>query len=379
MAGFTAVHTEIMLRAVVLLGWGQGSSRARRGTGVAGGRRSRLGVGRRRRTLGGDFVLAALFSATAFARIARFSFRVLIRELVESNGLIDQSVERSSTSCHSTSLLNVRLETTEEHEAFGVVVDIQRRSVGLKLLRVQRSRTSLPKAEELIFRLSFKSAVTVDIGELLFEALIVVTKGMRGIDGNFIRPGERFILEAGNDKEDASFVGTIGVGADREDKRALNHEILEFRNLARERFRRRHLWVAKGVRTHGKDWRTVGLLCRRVLGIRRLSGGGRTSAILKRVETSVHAREKSEKVGRSGLVGFRVALGRVGSRLRSVSCFASAGFHSRHKGDGEAREGGVDCRVSAFELSKCKGTIAFGYERDLRRRKGQPGTGRRKD
>jgi hypothetical protein len=110
-----------------------------------------------------------------------------------------------------------------------------------------------------------------------------------------------------------------------------------------------------------------------------VSGGGRTSAILKRVETSVHAREKSEKVGRSGLVGFRVALGRVGSRLGSTSCFASAGFHSRHRTMGEAREGGVDCRVSAFELSKCKGTIAFGYERDLRRRKGQPGTGRRKD
>jgi hypothetical protein len=98
-----------------------------------------------------------------------------------------------------------------------------------------------------------------------------------------------------------------------------------------------------------------------------VSGGGRTSAILKRVETSVHAREKSEKVGRSGLVGFRVALGRVGSRLGSTSCFASAGFHSRHRTMGEAREGGVDCRVSAFELSKCKGTIAFGYERDLRR------------
>ena len=248
---------------------------------------------------------------------------MLIRKLVESNGLVDQSVKRSSTSCHSTSPLNVRLETTEEHETFGVVVDIQRRSVGLELLRVQRSRTSLPKTEELIFRLSFKSAVTVDIGELLFEALVVVTKRMRGIDGDFIRPGERFILEAGNNKEDASFVGTIGVGADREDKRALNHEILEFRNLARERFRRRHLWVAKGVRTHGKDGRTVGLLCRGVLRIRRVSGGGRTSAILKRVETSVHAQKKSEKVSRSVLVGFRVALERVGSRLGSTSCFAS--------------------------------------------------------
>jgi hypothetical protein len=39
---------------------------------------------------------------------------------------------------------------------------------------------------------------------------------------------------------------------------------------------------------------------------------------------------------------------------RSVPCFASAGLHSRHKGDGEACEGGVDCRVSALELSKCK-------------------------
>src|SRR6202020_1076019 len=182
--------------------------------------------------------------------------RVLIRKLVESNGLIDQSVERRSTSCHSTSLLDVRLETTEEHETFRFVVDIQRRSVGLKLLRVQRSRTSLPKAEKLIFRLSFESAVTVDVGELLFEALVIMTKRMCRIDGDFVRPGERFILEARNDKEDASFVGTIGVGADREDERALDHEILEFRDLARERFRRRHLWVAKGVRTHGKDCRT---------------------------------------------------------------------------------------------------------------------------
>jgi hypothetical protein len=81
-----------------------------------------------------------------------------------------------------------------------------------------------------------------------------------------------------------------------------------------------------------------------------VSGGSRTSAIVKHVEMSVHARKKSEKVSGSGLVGFRVALGRVGSQLGSTSCFASAGFHSRHKGNGEAREGGVDCRVSAFEL-----------------------------
>jgi hypothetical protein len=93
-----------------------------------------------------------------------------------------------------------------------------------------------------------------------------------------------------------------------------------------------------------------------------VSGGGRTSAILKRVETSVHAREKSEKVSRSGLMGFRVALGRVRSRLRTISCSASARFHSRHKGDGEAREGGVDCRVSALELSKCKDD-RVGYDR----------------
>jgi hypothetical protein len=51
---------------------------------------------------------------------------------------------------------------------------------------------------------------------------------MRGIDSNFIRPGERFILEARNNKEDASFVGTIGIGADREDEHTLNHEIREF-------------------------------------------------------------------------------------------------------------------------------------------------------
>jgi hypothetical protein len=57
--------------------------------------------------------------------------------------------------------------------------------------------------------------------------LVVVTKRVRRIHGDFIRPGERFILEAGNDVEDAFFVGTIGVGADREDERALNHEILE--------------------------------------------------------------------------------------------------------------------------------------------------------
>jgi hypothetical protein len=184
--------------------------------------------------------------------LARFSFRVLVRKLVESDGLVDQSIERRSTSCHSTSLLNVRLEATEEHETFYVIVDIQRRSVGLELLRVQCGRISLPKAEELIFRLRFESAVTVDIGELLFEALVIVTKGMRGIDGNFVHPGERFILETRNDKEYASFVGTIGVGADREDERTLNHEILEFRDLARERFRRCHLRVAKGVRTNGK-------------------------------------------------------------------------------------------------------------------------------
>ena len=299
MARFAAVHTEVVFHAVVPLGRGQRTARARRRIVVAGGRRLGLGVRRQGGIFGGSFVLATLFFAAAFARIARFLFEVLIRKLVESNGLVDQSVKRRSTSYHSTSLLNVRLETTEEHETFGVVVDIQRRSVGLELLRVQRSRTSLPKAEELIFRLSFKSAVTVDIGELLFEALVVVTKRMRGIDGDFIRPGERFILEAGNDKEDVSFVVTIGVGADREDKRALNHEILEFRDLGRERFRRCHLWAAKGVRTHGKDGRIVGLLCRGVLRIHRVSGGGRTSAIHKRVEMSVHARKKSEKVSRS--------------------------------------------------------------------------------
>jgi hypothetical protein len=228
-------------------------------------------------------------------------------------------------------------------------------------LRIQHSRTSLPKAEELIFRLSFKSAITVDVGELLFEALVVVTKGMLVIDGNFVRPGERFILEAGNDKEYASFVGTISIGADREDEHALTHEILEFRDVARERFRRCHLWVTKGVRTNSKDWRTVGLLCRRVLIIHQLSGGGRTSAILKRVETSVHVRKKSEKVSCSGLIVFRVALGRVESWLGDDFCFATAGFHSRHKGDGEAREGGVDCRVSAFELLKCNGD-RIGYD-----------------
>jgi hypothetical protein len=53
-------------------------------------------------------------------------------------------------------------------------------------------------------------------------------------------------------------------------------------------------------------------------------------------------------------MGFRVALRRIGSQLGSISYFASTGFHSRHKGDGEAREGGADCQVSAFELSKCK-------------------------
>jgi hypothetical protein len=51
------------------------------------------------------------------------------------------------------------------------------------------------------------------IGELLFEALIIVTKRTRGINSDFIRSDERFILEAGNDKEDASFVGTIDIGA----------------------------------------------------------------------------------------------------------------------------------------------------------------------
>jgi hypothetical protein len=91
--------------------------------------------------------------------------------LIESDGLIDQSVKRRSTSCHGTSLLDVRLETIVEHETFCFVVDIQRRRVGLKLLQAQRSRTSLPKAEELIFRLSFNSAVTVDVGKLLCEAL----------------------------------------------------------------------------------------------------------------------------------------------------------------------------------------------------------------
>jgi hypothetical protein len=164
--------------------------------------------------------------------------------------------------------LNVGLETTEEHETCGVVDKIQQRSVGPKLLCVQRSRTSLPKAEELMFRLRFKSGITVDIGELLFEEFVIVTERMHRIDSNLIRPGERFVLEASDSKKYASFIGTIGVGADRENKRALNHEILEFRDLAREQFRQHHFWVVKGVWTHGKDWRTVGLLCRRVLGIR---------------------------------------------------------------------------------------------------------------
>jgi hypothetical protein len=54
-------------------------------------------------------------------------------------------------------------------------------------------------------------------------------------------------------------------------------------------------------------------------------------------------RKKSKKIGRSGLRVFRVALGRVRSRAGdSTFVLVTAGFHSRHEGDGEAREGVVD-------------------------------------
>ena len=306
----------------------------------------------------------------AFARIG-FSFllfRVLIRELVESDGLIDQSKEGESAAGHSTSLLNLVLETTEEYETFCIVVEIKRRSVGLELLRIRSSRTSLPNAEELIFRLSLESAVTVDVGELLFEEIVIVTKGMRGIDGNFVRPGERFILEARNDKEDASFVGTIGVGADREDERALNHEILEFRDLARERFRRRHLGVAEKVgirsmsRTRGRDRRKLGLLYRRFLRHFRVHWSG-APAILECVKALIYAHESGEDVvekgclriwivvwGRSGFDGRfgQSSSGGGGSSSRSGSSFSSAGLGSRTRG---RHEGRCDEKVETRGLS----------------------------
>ena len=65
-----------------------------------------------------------------------FALGVLIRELVESDGLIDQSIEGESAAGHSTSLLNFILETTEEHETFCIIVEIKRRSIGLELLRI---------------------------------------------------------------------------------------------------------------------------------------------------------------------------------------------------------------------------------------------------
>jgi len=296
-----------------------------------------------------------------------FALGVLIRELVESDGLIDQSIEGESAAGHSTSLLNFILETTEEHETFCIVVEIKRRSIGLQLLRIRSSRTSLPNAEELIFRLSLESAVTVDVGELLFEEVIIVTKRMRRIDGNFVRPGERFILEARNDKEDASFVGTIGVGADREDERALNHEILEFRDLARERFRRRHLGVAEKVgirsRTRGRDCRKLGLLYRRFLRHFRVHWSG-APAILECVKALIYAHESGEDVVEKGCLRIRIVVwgrsgfdGRFGqsssggsgsSSSRSGSSFSSARLGSRTRG---RHEGRCDEKVETRGLS----------------------------
>jgi len=283
---------------------------------------------------------------------------VLIRELVESNSLIDQSIEGESAAGHSTSLLNLVLETTEEHETFCIVVEIKRRSVGLELLRIRSSRTSLPNAEELIFRLSLESAVTVDVGELLFEEIVIVTKRMRRIDGNFVRPGEGFILEARNDKEDAPFVGTVGVGADREDERALNHEILEFRDLARERFRRRHLGVAEEVRsrsrsrsrTRGRDCRKLGLLCRGFLRHFRVRWSG-APAILECVKALVYAHESGEDVVEEGCLRIRIVGwgrsgfdGRFGRSSSSSGSSSSAGSSSRtvcrHGGRTRRRKGG---------------------------------------
>jgi hypothetical protein len=86
----------------------------------------------------------------------------------------------------------------------------------------------LPKAEELIFRLRLKSAITVHIGKLLFEEFVIVTEWMCWINSNLVCPGERFVFEVRDDKKYASFFSTIGVGADRENEHALNHEILEF-------------------------------------------------------------------------------------------------------------------------------------------------------
>ena len=42
----------------------------------------------------------------------------------------------------------------------------------------------------------------------VMTVLIVVTKRILRINSDFICPGERFILEVGNDKEDASFIAT---------------------------------------------------------------------------------------------------------------------------------------------------------------------------
>ena len=198
MARFTAVHTEFVFGAMILFGLRQRAAGLTWGIVVTGRRGFGIGIGRRRRGkfFGGSIIRMTLLFPGAFARIG-FSFLlfgVLIRELVESDGLIDQSKEGESAAGHSTSLLNLVLETTEEHETFCIVVEIKRRSIGLQLLRIRSSRTSLPNAEELIFRLSFESVVTVDVGELLFEEVVIVTKRMRRIDGNFVRPGERFIL-----------------------------------------------------------------------------------------------------------------------------------------------------------------------------------------
>lgn len=167
MARLAAVEAKAVVPVILLLFLGERATRLTR-------------LGAKVWELGFVSVLISVFHLTwlqgQFGFEDSFFFMGLLQEqLVEVDGLVDESMERGSVSSGDDRVFDLGFEATIKHDTFGGVIEFEGGGQGPESLGIGGGGSGLREALEFVFGISLVGAIIVNVRQGGVEGRVIAT------------------------------------------------------------------------------------------------------------------------------------------------------------------------------------------------------------